>query len=702
MKTFPPIKRAVFLAGFLLSVMGAIAAPPLHITTQPADKSVVVGDNVSLSVGAVGAAPLFYQWSKGDVSIPGATTDTLSLTNVQLIAAGSYKVVITNATSSVESSNAVLSVYAPPTIVTSPQSKTVLPGARVTFTVAATDVLPLSYQWKLNGKNISGATSTSLVVGGIVFADAGSYTVLVSNPYGGATSDPALLAVLPPPATIASPAANFSTTNSSLPVAGSAPTAAGITQIVYQVSNTFSHFVTAPANANGTTSWSANVPLSAGTNVLRVKALNPYGESTETVRSFFLMRPTPLSLLVSGSGRVSPYTNGQPLLVGRGYAVSATPVGTNLFSHWSSNGVAFSTNALLKFVMQSNLVLQANFIPNSFIPVAGVYSGLFCDTNHLAPEGSGYVTLTVAANQMFAGKVILDGGTSSIRGKFSLQGTASLTIPRLGKGPLNVFLQLDLTNGTESVTGVIASTNFTSHLKAFRTVFSTVSSATNFVGNYLVVINGATNSATAPGGYGYGTYKVSTSGAVTFAGVLGDGTRVSSGGRLLKGGRYPLYLPLYGGKGSFSAWANFVRPSEHVDAPFPLWFKKPGATGNLYKNGFTLSGADLVMDGTNHVIPPKGTPYVNYTNAVVYIVGGNLPETLTDNINISTNNLITVPASTNHLAVALNVISGTFTGSFIHPVTKVSTLIKGAMPNDVGFGYFLGTNQSGAVIIQAP
>jgi hypothetical protein len=82
-----------------------------------------------------------------------------------------------------------------PVITSQPASQTVNAGATVTLTVAASGTPPLSYQWRKNGASLSGATGTSLTLASVTTADAGSYTVVVSNAGGSVTSDTAILTV---------------------------------------------------------------------------------------------------------------------------------------------------------------------------------------------------------------------------------------------------------------------------------------------------------------------------------------------------------------------------------------------------------------------------------------------------------------------------------------------------------------------------
>jgi hypothetical protein len=67
-----------------------------------------------------------------------------------------------------------------PVIVTHPQSQTVLAGTSVTFSVVATGS-NLVYQWQKNGVAISGAGGPSLTIPNVGPANAGGFTVVVSN-----------------------------------------------------------------------------------------------------------------------------------------------------------------------------------------------------------------------------------------------------------------------------------------------------------------------------------------------------------------------------------------------------------------------------------------------------------------------------------------------------------------------------------------
>ncbi|MDB6018213.1 MAG: hypothetical protein JWR19_2702 [Pedosphaera sp.] len=91
-----------------------------------------------------------------------------------------------------------------PVITGQPQNQTVSAGGGAAFSVTAAGSPPLSYQWRFNGTNISGATASSYSIGNVQTTNAGNYSVVVSNTVGSVTSSNATLTVtvnqaLPPP-----------------------------------------------------------------------------------------------------------------------------------------------------------------------------------------------------------------------------------------------------------------------------------------------------------------------------------------------------------------------------------------------------------------------------------------------------------------------------------------------------------------------
>ena len=191
----------------------AIVTPPL-ITSQPANQAVFEGSTAVFSVGTASNALMFYQWQQDNGSyltnltngtkISGATTSTLTVSNVSAANAGAYYVTVSNAAGTATSTGAFLTIIPwRPVINQQPVSQTVLPGAPANFTVVAVGTHPFSYAWQLNGtnltenSNISGSGTASLTIGNATAPNAGVYTVIVSNALGTITSSGAALNLIP-------------------------------------------------------------------------------------------------------------------------------------------------------------------------------------------------------------------------------------------------------------------------------------------------------------------------------------------------------------------------------------------------------------------------------------------------------------------------------------------------------------------------
>ena len=86
-----------------------------------------------------------------------------------------------------------------PRIVNQPASQTNYATLSSTLSVYALGQPPITYQWKKEGSDISGATASSYTLKPLSTNDTGNYTVAVSNAGGALLSTPASLTVLPVP-----------------------------------------------------------------------------------------------------------------------------------------------------------------------------------------------------------------------------------------------------------------------------------------------------------------------------------------------------------------------------------------------------------------------------------------------------------------------------------------------------------------------
>jgi len=258
-----PVNNTTYTANFSSSVV---------ITNQPQSITVVQGNNATFSVTATGTPPLSYQWRKNGTNINGANNSTYTISSVNSSHAGNYSVVVRNASGSVTSNNATLTVTTAPVITSQPQSITTAQGSNATFTVTATGSAPLSYQWRKNGTNVGGANGSSYTISSVTTADAGNYSVVVNNNYGNVTSSNATLTVTTAPAITSQPQ-NFTASQGSN--ATFTVTATGTAPLSYQWRKNGTNV----GGANGS-SYTISAVTTADAGNYSVVVSNSYGNVT--------------------------------------------------------------------------------------------------------------------------------------------------------------------------------------------------------------------------------------------------------------------------------------------------------------------------------------------------------------------------------------------------------------------------------------
>ena len=116
------------------------------------------------------------------------------------------------------------------------------------------------------------------------------------------------------------------------------------------------------------TNWTAQVALSAGPNTIQAYAVDTSGNVSATNNvSINYVVSAPLIVQVTGKGTFSPnYTN--PVAIGTTNSITATATAGSgyAFANWTGGTsqplTLLGTLPTLKFVMASNLTLQANFV----------------------------------------------------------------------------------------------------------------------------------------------------------------------------------------------------------------------------------------------------------------------------------------------------------------------------------------------------
>jgi outer membrane protein assembly factor BamB/subtilisin family serine protease len=173
---------------------------PLTIAVQPQHRSAEVGETITFSVGALGTAPLTYQWSFNGQAIVGATNQSYRVDPVTHGSRGQFSVRVSDSTGALTSNPATMTVTTPlvaPSVFAAPAARTVTAGDALTLSVAALGTEPFTYQWLRNGQPVAGATNATLTFANPKPTDSGNYAVTITNQVGQITSTAAAVAVNP-------------------------------------------------------------------------------------------------------------------------------------------------------------------------------------------------------------------------------------------------------------------------------------------------------------------------------------------------------------------------------------------------------------------------------------------------------------------------------------------------------------------------
>lgn len=425
------------------------------ITTQPSAASVTAGASATFTVVASGTAPLSYQWSKDGNTISGATAASYTIASTVVGDAGSYTCVVTNSAGSVTSNAATLTVAAAivaPSITTQPASASIMAGASVTFTVAASGSGPLSYQWSKNGTVISGATSATYTIASTQVGDAGNYTCTVTNSAGATTSSAAVLAVSAP---LVAPSITGQ------PASATVTTGGGATFVIV-------------ASGSGTLSyqWSKNGSAIAGatsatlslTNVQSSDAASYTCLVTNSVGSV----TSNAAILTVTASAVAPTLASQPAsvtaTVGESATFSVVANGTTPFTYqWRKDGNPISGATSASYVIAG--VQAAD---------AGSYACVITNSAGAITSNAAQLTVSAAAT---APTIAVHPVSASV----AIGAAATFTVVASGSGSLTYQWRKDGVN----IAGATAST------------YSVANAQTSSSGSYTCVVTNSAGSVTS-------------------------------------------------------------------------------------------------------------------------------------------------------------------------------------------------------------
>ena len=133
---------------------------PPNITTQPTDQNTALGQAATFSCAASGSTPITFQWQRNMSNIQGATNSSYMTPPTVLTDTGAkFRCVATNAFGSATSSEATLTVTAPPPVLMNDQNTDI--AAALESSLFMRDPFPL-----INGYNLSTDQRTRIMLFG--------------------------------------------------------------------------------------------------------------------------------------------------------------------------------------------------------------------------------------------------------------------------------------------------------------------------------------------------------------------------------------------------------------------------------------------------------------------------------------------------------------------------------------------------------
>ena len=402
--------NARYFTVIITNTLGGVTSSPALLTvvsaplivSNPSPATVNLGSTATFAVTALGTS-LRYQWYSNSVNTAPGTLLANQTNNNYFFTAGTnhdgryYSVIVTNSFGKATSSPALLTVSSLPTITLQPLPATLTNGSSLTFTSAAAGPGPLFYQWLYQTNLlIVGATNTAYTNA----AQAGTYSMRVTNNFGAATSSPALLTVITLPYFTLQPSNAVLGGGSSVTFTS---TAVGSGTLTYQWLYQTNQFI---AGATNTTLLVTNVNQPG---FYSLKAVSSYGAATSSLAQLTVVFPPTITLQPLGAtitnGSSINFTAAATGLGSLGYQwlfnsntpiagatatnlifVTANQPGTYSMKVTNSYGAATSSPALLTVVGRPIMISSVFDSPSgsytfSFVNLAGSTNRLWATTN---------------------------------------------------------------------------------------------------------------------------------------------------------------------------------------------------------------------------------------------------------------------------------------------------------------------------------
>jgi hypothetical protein len=661
---------------------------PVRILSQSIDQRVRVGGALNLDVAVSGEAPVRFQWKKNGVSIPGANAASYSVASASKVDEGRYEVMVTNPVGEVQSDPVNVSVSEPLNIVESPASKTVMVGGAIVFHVKASGDGPLRYRWKRGTHTIVESGSDRLEIESASEADAGEYSVEVSNEIETVASETAFLSIdHPPTVTLDTFETNSAGLSGAMAFGGSTGSGKGIDRVEVTLNEGLTRLAAVRVRPGQDHLWTWSFTavrdrdgLRVGENTLGVVAYDRSGNASERLKQTFtvngpvsefagvfsglLAPPLRASLDPLSHGLLSVSISKRGAFSGRlrlreqthGFTGQLDELGRGLFARSKSTRLPI-------FIREKGVQMN---LGNLELQVANAESGpvVKCrilaeqDPELLASEGTAHEVIYHRASESQGEAVVLP---------------RDLFDPDYEKGRYNASLELP---------------------EEFR-------------GS----VDPETGRERYPSGYGSVRMTLLPHGSVLWSGRLADRTLMTFSGRLTGGRHFPVFVPLYSKKGLLLGEVEFDAGAEASDAEGRgvRWFKPADENALIYPDGWP-QGLDVSLVASKYVAPsgaeaerrpieiflPRAeATVVDRLDLTLLVSGGGLAGEVEYACSLEKDKKISFAgrALEDKVRCDFSMLAGSFTGSFVNPSTQQTVRMIGMVLQKQGVarGYFMSS-----------
>jgi len=311
----------------------------------------------------------------------------------------------------------------------------------------------------------------------------------------------------------------------------------------------------------------------------------------------------------------------------------------------------------------------------SALPATSTYNGLFYESAAVLTRSAGQFKVTVSSSGKYSGSLIMAAGKYSFTGQFGVLCQGTNTIVRRGATSLLMHFSLNPDGSINPFAGDLSDGTWTAGMQGARATFNVKTHPAPFGGTYTMAVPSADFGDSMPVGNSYGSAKVDGNGNVKFSGVLADGTKITQAAQLSDDGLWPLFVPLYKGKGLLMAWVSFAsRESDDLHGGIN-WQKGPDLLSKYYPAGFTLEG-----DAVGSLFAPQSALVLNAQ--VARLQSGSAANSEVTSIKVSPS-------------------TGTFKGKLMDKTTGKPSSFQGALllKSDTGYGFILESGQSAPVTL---